>query len=355
MYPESIFALEPSTVRVREVGVGRGDRRSRRDHERGPNEAVVNEAVANVPAGTEPSFPGSSTTPGATSTEAVADRPEHIATTTGMDPRASGSASIEDENVLRGRTTEARSIAQHAQDQAESMLERQDPDLLKSSLTYTTFQQLPFVPPVPSSVLSAAWVIPPLYDDVVKNESPSSQQSASFNFNIDRPTRTVSGDANEPGSTASVPAVAPPLLSPVSLIGGAAQRSSGPPGLFFVTKGDVTGLVTADGKPVIKRPLMWPTERSEIAACVPRIELLVLGGNRTVVLRVSTSSIGAIAVEGGSGGHQLFANMLSIPASTSKSTDREVTWIATHHPTSQLFFAERVGQHITLNSVYAKM
>lgn len=108
----------------------------------------------------------------------------------------------------------------------------------KPSLPYSTFQQLPFVPPVPSSVLSSAWIIPPLYTDVVGGDSPElSSPSASPDLganSFEHPSITVTGDGGAGrdafvqrpmGDSSNLP-----LLSPISLLGGAAHRANGPPG-----------------------------------------------------------------------------------------------------------------------------
>lgn len=105
----------------------------------------------------------------------------------------------------------------------------------KASLPYTTFQQLPFVPPVPSSVLSSAWIIPPLYTDVVGGDSPDPSPS-SLSPHLDpvhQPSITVTGDASiddSPRRPLGADTSNLPLLSPISLLGGAAHRANGPPG-----------------------------------------------------------------------------------------------------------------------------
>ena len=98
-------------------------------------------------------------------------------------------------------------------------------------LPYSTFQQLPFVPPVPSSVLASAWIIPPLYTDVVGSPTPAASGL--------QPSITITGSLTENGhAEEEVPPahLNYPLLSPISLLGGAAHRANGPPGLFFVCR-----------------------------------------------------------------------------------------------------------------------
>jgi hypothetical protein len=86
---------------------------------------------------------------------------------------------------------------------------------------------------------------------------------------------------------------------------------------------------------------------------IPRIEVLVTKANKTVVLQLSSSDVRAIAVESDHRGQEPYSTALSILASTSKSSDREINWLATQHSTSQVFYAERLGQQITFNSVFA--
>lgn len=135
------------------------------------------------------------------------------------------------------------------------------PPRSKHTLPYSTFQQLPFVPPVPSSVLSSAWIIPPLYTDVVGSGSPEQSPpslSPELNVHTDglgNPSITVTGDHEGVAGREDLsynPLAGGsdlPLLSPISLLGGAAHRANGPPGLFFVSKGkNLSGIVTAEGK-----------------------------------------------------------------------------------------------------------
>lgn len=119
------------------------------------------------------------------------------------------------------------------------------PPRAKNALPYSTFQQLPFVPPVPSSVLASAWVIPPLYSDVVGGDAGPSGPHPSITVTttgerdvFSFPDLNGEEDLSPPPSFSHrVPSRDYPLLSPVSLLGGAAQRANGPPGLFFVNRG----------------------------------------------------------------------------------------------------------------------
>lgn len=236
----------------------------------------------------------------------------------------------------------------------------------KHALPYTTFQQLPFVPPVPSSVLSSAWTIPPLYTDVVGSGNVS---AASPPHPINRlPNITGSGELG-----AGIPPPEDeaafsmnenlPLLSPISLLGGAAQRQMGAPGLFFVSKGkNLSGIVTGDGRSVIKRPLVWSLDKAADADAdvYERIEMLIVQQTRTVVVGMGTREVRAIAV-GGEVGQAPFGTAVGVAGAgvsggkDGKDTVREVKWLGTQQGGSQLFYSERVGQNWTVHVLSAKV
>ncbi|KAL8283662.1 hypothetical protein RQP46_005457 [Phenoliferia psychrophenolica] len=216
----------------------------------------------------------------------------------------------------------------------------------KLVLPYSTFQQLPFVPPVPSSVLASAWIIPPLYTDVIGSPTPPPSGL--------HPSITVTGDLAEPVPTQDAPPPHHdyPLLSPISLLGGAAHRANGPPGLFFVCRSrNLSGIVTGDGRSVIKKPLVWsldkPADGDAGVDVIRRIEMLIVGGTKTVILGIGNSEVKAIAV-GGAPGEAPFGAAVSLTPTTPNakgSTDpRDIVFLGTHSTSNQLFFTERVGQ-----------
>ncbi|KAK4055227.1 hypothetical protein OIV83_000507 [Microbotryomycetes sp. JL201] len=333
LYSESIFAIEPSTVRVREVGVGRAERRARRERERRLQQASAAAVTAFAEGGLvssndaflHPADPArediAGTTLPVTSSAAIRNEEEvEGALPTSLDTARSAFSRTPSLNRPLPATPALSSAATPAltSDVPSEARTRSS----KSSLPYTTFQQLPFVPPVPSSVLSSAWTIPPLYTDVVTS-SP------------------------DPGSSRAT-AVQPPLLSPVSLLSGAAPRGDGRPGLFFVSKGDsLSGIVTAEGKSVIKRPMVWTSSNAlsvgeQSAVDAPRrLEMLVSGGTKTFIISISANEVKAIAVQGG-----LNEPSFTAAARALKSPADAVQWLGTHAQSSQLFFAERNGQHI---------
>lgn len=89
-----------------------------------------------------------------------------------------------------------------------------------------------------------------------------------------------------------------------------------------------------------------------------RIEMLIVGGNKTVVVGIGSSDVKAIAV-GGEAGQPPFGAAIPVTAVPTKVNDqlavREVQWLGTHAGSSQLFFAERVGQQFTVQCLFAKV
>ncbi|GAA5992014.1 hypothetical protein JCM10908_000699 [Rhodotorula pacifica] len=292
MYAESIFALEPSTVRVREVGVGREERRARRQRERQreEQERQFEHGASTPPPDPNETVAGSSAvvdrhlfdtdSPGVATSAARASPPLYASPSaiTASQPRSSVSAG-----------------AEHA----------------RPTCDYSAFQQLPCIPPVPASVLASAWTIPPLYTDV------------------------VSDDAS---------------LSPVSLLGGAALRNNGPPGLFFCSKGmELSGIMTADGKSVIKSPLRWShvhhrasyeDEDDADGLARHRLEILVLSDRTTVVVKLTDRHVEALPIVG----RDESPSPIELPTRARSS----VHFLATNMSGEQLFFAEANNSSFTI-------
>ncbi|SCZ98405.1 BZ3500_MvSof-1268-A1-R1_Chr7-1g09126 [Microbotryum saponariae] len=390
IYSDSIFALEPATVRVREVGVGRGERRARRERERRIRDlaASASEPVEGADLGERPLDPSLTPHPA----ESVSRRTptpdsgrDESSTTSPDTPQAAMSAGNSSSGTPSGipppphlplgpngdNSDTPSSLSTPTM--VDSPLDPDDPSTIGSRLNakfinapYTTFQQLPFIPPVPSSILASAWTIPPLYTDVIGADADAdagAMDDADANvampdppFSI--PTAVYSNKAFSTGASR----IEPPLLSPISLLGPAAHRSQGPPGLFFVTKGsNLSGIVTAEGKSVIKRPLVWSetaiSPDPEQASFVEpnRVEMLICKRSRTVIINLARSGIHAIAVAGQERHEDYFGETLSVaPASGSSGNSlKEIAWLGTH-ASSQLFFAERVGSSFVIKCLYAR-
>ncbi|KDE07825.1 hypothetical protein MVLG_01920 [Microbotryum lychnidis-dioicae p1A1 Lamole] len=390
IYSESIFALEPATVRVREVGVGRGERRARRERERRIRDlaASASEPVEGADLGEHPLDPSLTPHPA----ESVSRRTptpdsgrDEPSTTSPDMPQAASSAGSSTSGTPSGIPPPSHlplgpngdnldtPSSLSTPTMVDSPHDPDDPSTIGSRLNakfinapYTTFQQLPFIPPVPSSILASAWTIPPLYTDVIGADADadgSAMDDADADVAMPEPpfsipTAVYSNKAFSTGASR----IEPPLLSPISLLGPAAHRSQGPPGLFFVTKGsNLSGIVTAEGKSVIRRPLVWSEAAinpdPEQASFVEpnRIEMLICKRARTVVINLARSGIHAIAVAGQERDEAPFGETLSVaPASGSSGNSlKEIAWLGTH-ASSQLFFAERVGSSFVIKCLYAR-
>ncbi|GAA6049505.1 hypothetical protein JCM3770_000820 [Rhodotorula araucariae] len=382
VYAESIFALEPATVRVREVGVGRTERRARRERERHmrtlaatttatmPADEADEVGTPNLHSALHPADPARREQD-RQEIDAAGDRnreddaipldagrrspspplPDTPSFTNDLPPPPIYQLSSRDRTQSISTTDShlhAEQPAEHGQPQASTSSTSS-----RSKLPYSTFQQLAFVPPVPSSVLSSAWTIPPLYSDVVAGSSPAPSQGSEDEQL--QPSITVTGAngfVSEPHGR-GIPEPAPtqsefdiPLLSPVSLLGGAAVRQNGPPGLFFVSKGKtVSGIVTADGKSIIKRPLIWSRDSSPASTdieCTQRLEVVVVAGARTVVVKLSSTDVKAISVDGGS---STFSAAVPVTRPNARAA---VQFLGTHSAGQQLLFAQTVGPSYTI-------
>lgn len=107
---------------------------------------------------------------------------------------------------------------------------------------------------------------------------------------------------------------------------------------------------------------MWSHDKGveeELAPDVTqRLEMLIVGGTRTVVVGIGSADVKAIAV-GGEAGQPPFGEAMPVTEVPTRAGDllltREVQWLGTHAGSSQLFFAERVGQQVTIHCLFAKV
>ncbi|GAA5949973.1 hypothetical protein JCM3765_007755 [Sporobolomyces pararoseus] len=307
IYSQSIFALEPSTVRVREVGVGRRSR-GERTRERAPS--MQGEETPPLPASLDRAFlPSASPRRVPLLEEENGENSYSLHNSSSSESRPPRPPTV----PLHHTPESLPLLPSNTSSQSDSQLNRADVGSTRHRSTpnkppYSGFTQLDFIPPLPSSLLSSQWTIPPLYQDVVAESS-----------NCSLPLTDE-----------------PPLLSPVSLLGGAALRNNLRPGLFFVSRGaSLTGIVTADGKSIIKKPISWsspdlPSVRSENAELPQHVEVLVVEGKRTIVLKISSSSVKATVLEEGHSAATL------IPASPPTT----IQFLSTHSASQQLFFSE---------------
>jgi hypothetical protein len=296
IYDSAIFALEPSTVRVREVGIQRNERRAaRRERERLQREAAVLEV-----AGAAPLPPSSSPQPGdvAPADNAIpmpldeesaamarqssqdelppppltplgANMPVPVPTTsedTSEPVRSSvaisdtldaaTSAAMVTESSTEGENRPSRARA--ASDEADRAADAAATAAGGPVVPYTTFQQLEYLPPVPPSVLSSSYIIPPTYETVL-SASPAPMQGEGT-LCLFSPVSSMPSPLDSRGPLSTDSAAGTPLLSPVSLLSNPSAKNTGPPGLFFVSKGRTsTGIVDGDGRSVVKKPVSWLT------------------------------------------------------------------------------------------------
>jgi hypothetical protein len=290
VYDESVFALEPSTVRVREVGINRNERRAaRRERERArqsgqttPQPGQENEDAPEPEASTSrPPVVPSDVSPA----RSITDLGETVASATPGGPTLVST-------VTAGAA-------------ARPTPPPPRPSIGKDQPPFVTFQQLQFIPPVPPTVLASAYLIPPLYTSVV-NQSPNPDSVDSS------PVLPMNGF--EAGL---------PLLSPISLLANHPARHNGPPGLFFVTRGRTsTGIVDGDGRSVIKKAFTWSDdpahqmdastpEHLKTALSINRIEVMTTAQGKTVLVAFALTDIRALEV-----GHP--ASLEVIPMEVSK-------------------------------------
>lgn len=107
--------------------------------------------------------------------------------------------------------------------------------------------------------------------------------------------------------------------------------------------------MTGDGRSVIKKPLVWNLDRQTDGDpggdLYRRIEMVIVGGTRTVVVGVGATEVKAIAV-GGEAWQAPFGVAIPVtPTPGTRASDvREIEFLGNHLASNQLFFTERVGQ-----------
>lgn len=188
MFNQNVFGLEPATVRVREVRIGRAERRARRRAAARENELLGGEGSGEgrdgmaldsdardtqvittvMSVGDDADETTAQTTPtpdpanGSTPRSSLQNRGPKPVTGTGNDASASPTAATTGGGSARSSTP-----TRTAQARNESS---PPPDLnvLKTpAFPYTTFQQLSFAPNFPLAVIADEYVIPPTYLDFV--------------------------------------------------------------------------------------------------------------------------------------------------------------------------------------------
>lgn len=293
---DSIFGLEPSTVRVREVGVGR-ERRAR------------------------------SHTATTASTASPPSRPVNR-----TNESQSGDALVSADITTQTLPTPPLTPPNNETLATPPLLPLRKP----SPIPYSTFQQLDSIlPNLPSAILSSSWVIPPLYVDVISAGA-----------------RSMNPDGE----------LGPPLLSPVSLL----NSRDGPPALFFVTRGNyLTGIVSSDGKSILKRPIVFNSETTGGMECLPysRIEvILVEGGTKTTIIGIGKNEIKAVLIGGSSASlpapplDSFFGEAIEVVTDASFRGAEGIKEIQSLGAVNnQFFFSEKVGNYHSIHCLSSVM
>ncbi|GAA5923539.1 uncharacterized protein JCM15063_003681 [Sporobolomyces koalae] len=321
IYDDKIFAVEPDTIRVREVGVGRRSRASSRERIGGERPGLGPVPTSAYPSRTAV---GSclSDVAEATNILSSADRNELAVRADSLQNGLRIDEFAASAVALRNGSTSQQSCCPRRASPARAR--------------YSTFSQLPFIPPLPSGVLSSSWTIPPLYSDVIAGVTDQNLP--------------VSLSARTPESPRTVDRPEQSLLSPVSLLDGAALRDNVRPGLFFVTRSDIsTGIVTRHGKSIMKNLVRWVPAQLDVngdSVLTEHIQLLVVGG-KTLLVKLNYKQVQVAPIEDASTAARSSCNA-TVVAPASPQTG--IRFLSTHHADryQQLLFAETAGQTWTV-------
>ncbi|KAK7064385.1 GYF domain-containing protein [Favolaschia claudopus] len=177
VFGQNVFGLEPATVRVREVRIGRAERRAARrrarearagesagdqEGEAGEDNTNVNVSIGvSVAVGSTVVATGSGSTeqPG-TPTLVAGEHPDQAADGGGSDPNA--------ETANEPSTT-----VSHAEELVALATARMGP--------YTTFQQLSFAPKFPLASIADEYIIPPTYPDFLDYRTEHEPEASGSN------------------------------------------------------------------------------------------------------------------------------------------------------------------------------
>jgi hypothetical protein len=152
MFPQNVFGLEPATVRVREVRIGRAERRAarRRARELRSGESVLSDNDLNI-----------------------ADDDANVNTSIALSV-TSESASNDDAVLIPAVSPEgpaSQALPSSGGNAMTSSLAPEDLLAVSASQTgpYTTFQQLSFAPNFPLASIADDYIIPPTYAEVIQH------------------------------------------------------------------------------------------------------------------------------------------------------------------------------------------
>lgn len=212
MFNQNVFGLEPATVRVREVRIGRAERRARR-------RAAARETELLGGEGTGEGRDGMTLDNDARDTQVIttvmtvgndADN-QNVRSTMSPNPLAndsapsvqrrgsgrslagSGTPSSAAEATVPATTTSGARVTPSAPAPSTQDTGSQGPESIKTPLfPYTTFQQLSFAPNFPLAVIADEYLIPPTYLDFV-----GYQKQHEAGIDITEIPTTLAGEPNE--------------------------------------------------------------------------------------------------------------------------------------------------------------
>lgn len=165
VFSQNVFGLEPATVRVREVRIGRAERRAARRRARenrageaatAENEANEDDTNVNVSIGVSVTV---GSTPGATGDAPTrSSTPPLIANEHPDAPEDSRTSNPEPSTTTTSSAEELSAVA------------------TAQMGPYTTFQQLSFAPKFPLASIADEYIIPPTYPDFLQHRDESEQE-----------------------------------------------------------------------------------------------------------------------------------------------------------------------------------
>ncbi|KAF9452622.1 hypothetical protein P691DRAFT_803738 [Macrolepiota fuliginosa MF-IS2] len=195
VFSQNVFGLEPATVRVREVRIGRAERRAARRRARenrtgesttGENEPNEEETTnVNVSIGVSVTV---GTTPAATGASARPSTPPLVASEHPDAPDDSRTGNTEPQPATTLSQTE---------DSFTAATSQMGP--------YTTFQQLSFAPNFPLASIADEYIIPPTYPDFLEHRDEFEQGEDTINNNHSEHSSTQFSPPGLPVPTPSGP------------------------------------------------------------------------------------------------------------------------------------------------------
>ncbi|KAL5535319.1 hypothetical protein ACEPAF_3413 [Sanghuangporus sanghuang] len=349
VFAQNVFGLEPATVRVREVRVGRAARRAARRRARENRTDELASTEANAPTLGEGDSTDANVSVGVTLTTSVTSQTldETMSTPPAISRQASESNLVGSES-----TQQAPANTSHSEELAALATAQSAP--------YTTFQQLSFAPQFPLATIADECVIPPTYQSFLEYRAQYEPEPDGVN-NLDlanvqfsppglpippslppskwyyrdpkgvvqgpwkaslmqtwykdgllppdlpvrreedqdyillKDLRSQSVDPTHPFrppppplKSFSLPAEpVKPLLDPISLL--TQDRRYGPPALFFTSRGGhSTSVVDARGRSVLRGRLHWSIDEEE--------DLSVYGNRLGDVKRLEPFDVGKTTV-----------------------------------------------------------